>query len=408
MSPDAIKKGEALLDQVLRGLRVVDLTQNVAGPYCTQILGDLGAEVIKIERPGRGDDTRDWRPPEIGAQSATFLALNRNKRSICLNLDSEDGIAVLHSLVKTADIFIHSMKPGSPEARRFGFKDFEATNPRLIYCAISAFGASGPLSHLPGYDPLMQAFTGIMSTTGREGDEPVRVGVSLIDMGTGVWSALGIVAAVLDRSRSGKGALVETSLLETGVTWMTVFIAGFLATSRLPKKLGSAMTMTAPYEIFQSSDGHVFIAAGNDALFKRVCEGIGQAELAADVRFCSNPARVAHRQELHQAIEALTSLRTTKDIVASLRGAGAPCSEMHDVSQMLSHEQVVAMDLVKDLPVSDAPHHRAVALPIKVNSERSNSWQRPPALGENTDGILLELGYEPEELSRLRTAGVVA
>jgi crotonobetainyl-CoA:carnitine CoA-transferase CaiB-like acyl-CoA transferase len=194
-----------MLESVLAGLKVIDLTQNVAGPFCTQILGDMGAEVIKVERPGRGDDTRDWRPPEIGQKSSTFLALNRNKRSICVDLDSADGLEILRKLAASADIIVHSMKPGSAEARGFGYDDLKAINPSLIYCAISAFGQVGPLRGLPGYDPLMQAYTGIMSTTGNDGEAPVRVAVSLIDMGTGMWSAMGILAGVIERSlRQGR------------------------------------------------------------------------------------------------------------------------------------------------------------------------------------------------------------
>ena len=222
------------------------------------------------------------------------------------------------------------MKPGSAETRGFGYDDLKAINPSLIYCAISAFGQVGPLRGLPGYDPLMQAYTGIMSTTGNDGEAPVRVAVSLIDMGTGMWSAMGILAGVIERSRSGKGVFVEASLLDTGVSWMTVFVASYLATERLPKKLGSAMSMTAPYELFRSADGYVFIAAGNDRLFGCVCEGLGSPDLARDERFRTNPQRVANRVELHREIEALTMARPASEIVTDLRRHGAPCSELNE------------------------------------------------------------------------------
>jgi crotonobetainyl-CoA:carnitine CoA-transferase CaiB-like acyl-CoA transferase len=397
-----------MLDSILSGVRVIDLTQNVAGPYCTQILGDFGAEVIKVERPGRGDDTRDWRPPEIGQQSSTFLALNRNKQSLCLDLDTAEGIAVLQKLAGSADIFIHSMKPGSPEARGFGYDDLRQVNPALIYCAISAFGHVGPLKGLPGYDPLMQAFTGIMSTTGNDGDDPVRVGVSLIDMGTGMWSALGIFAGIVSRSRTGEGMLVEASLLETGVAWMTVFVANYLATSRIPRKLGSAMAMMAPYELFRSVDGYVFIAAGNDGLFGRVCEGLGCPHLASDSRFVTNPLRVSNREVLHREIEAVTSSRAADDVVATLRRVGAPCSELNNVSQMLSHEQTDAMQIITNLPIEGAPGHKVVALPVNMNRSRGRSPTPPPALGANTDSLLAELGYGAAEIGHLRKAGTIA
>jgi crotonobetainyl-CoA:carnitine CoA-transferase CaiB-like acyl-CoA transferase len=397
-----------MLDRVLKGIRVIDLTQNVAGPYCTQVLGDLGAEVIKVERPGRGDDTRDWRPPSAGDHSATFLSLNRNKRSICVDLDNPAGIEVLKSLIGAADIVIHSMKPGSAETRGLGYDELKAANPKLIYCAISAFGSVGPLKNLPGYDPLMQAFTGIMSTTGHEGDDPVRVGVSLIDLGTGMWSALGILAAVIERSRSGEGALVEASLLETGTAWMTVIVAAHLATGSLPRKLGSATPMTAPYRVYPSGDGHVFIAAGNNGLFRRVCEGLGAPELASDPRFVSNPQRLAHRDELDAALSALTRQRPTAELVQSLQQSGAPCSALNDVGQLVRHEQVAAMELISPLPVEGAPDHKVVALPIKANGERSRNLAPPPTLGADTEAVLAEIGVSAEQIQRLRAEGAVA
>ncbi|OKO81100.1 CaiB/BaiF CoA-transferase family protein [Bradyrhizobium sp. AS23.2] len=396
-----------MLENVLAGLRVIDLTQNVAGPYCTQVLGDMGADVIKVERPGRGDDTRDWRPPEIGNQSSTFLALNRNKRSISLDLDAPEGLDILRRLAATADIVVHSMKPGSAEKRGLGHEDLKALNPALIYCAISAFGQVGPLRALPGYDPLMQAFTGIMSTTGNDGEDPVRVGVSLIDMGTGMWSAMGILAAVILRSRSGEGVSVEASLLDTGVSWMTVFIASYLATQTLPKKLGSAMAMTAPYELFRAADGHVFIAAGNDRLFGCVCKGLDALELASDARFRTNPLRVANRADLHRELEARTLVRPAADIVASLRRLGAPCSELNNVAQMLSNEQVAASRIVEDLPLDGVPHHKVVGLPIKAGGRRSSAMKPPPSLGADTLAVLADLSLSEEEIARLRKANVV-
>ena len=396
-----------MLETILSGLKVVDLTQNVAGPFCTQVLGDLGAEVVKIERPGRGDDTRDWRPPETGGQSATFLALNRNKASMTVDVDHPEGRRLVRELAATADVFVHSMKPGSAEARGLGADDLRGANPRLVYCAISAFGAVGPLQALPGYDPLMQAFTGIMSTTGEADGDPVRVGVSLIDMGTGLWAALGIMAGLMRRSASGEGMTVEASLMDTGISWMTVFVASYLATGRLPAKLGSAMAMTAPYELFASADGHVFIAAGNDRLFGKVCAGLGCPQLAGDPRFASNPLRVANRAALKTAIEAVTAGRPTGEIVAALRAVGAPCSEMNDVAGMLGHDQVAAAEMIRSLPVAGAENHRVVALPLKADGRRSRASSPPPALGTATERVLAGLGYDAAAVERLRAEGVI-
>ncbi|MFG1374294.1 CoA transferase [Xanthobacter oligotrophicus] len=397
-----------MLENTLEGVRVLDITQNVAGPFCTQILGDLGAEVIKLERPGRGDDTRDWRPPEIGGQSSTFLALNRNKSSICVDIAAPQGIEIFRDLAAQVDVVVHSMKPGSAEHRGVGYADLRPLNPGLVYCAISAFGQDGPLSALPGYDPLMQAFTGIMSTTGNEGDDPVRVGVSLIDMGTGMWAALGILSALMQRARTGAGTLVEASLMDTGINWMAVFIASFRATGNLPRKLGSAMAMTAPYELFPAADGHVFIAAGNDGLFARVCTGLGAPDLACDPRFATNPKRVENRVALRESLGAYTRARPAAEIVAGLRRAGAPCSELNTVADVLDHPQVRAAGIIASLPVAQAPDHQVVALPFKAGGRRSARYSPPPALGADTARVLSDLGYGAADVAAWRAAGIVA
>ena len=397
-----------MIESILSGCRVVDLTQNVAGPFCTQILGDFGAEIVKVERPAGGDDTRAWLPPEIGGKSSTFLALNRNKKSICVDLDSPAGVAVTHRLVASAGIVVHSFKPGSAEARGLGFDDLKLARPDLIYCAISAFGEVGPLRSMPGYDPLMQAFCGIMSVTGNPDDDPVRVPVSLIDMGTGMWAALGILAAIIHRTRTGEGLEVRANLLDTGLSWMTVFVASYLASGKLPSKMGSAMTMTAPYELFKTADGNVFVAAGNDRLFARVCGALGCEALASDERFATNSRRVAERTLLHELLERRTMAMTTASAIDTLRKVGAPCSELNNLAQVLSHEQVAATGMIAELPVDGAPQHKVVAIPITANGRRSSARAAPPVLGANTDQVLDDHGYSSEEIAQLREQAVVA
>lgn len=393
--------GPAAMDQVLRGVRVIDLTQNVAGPYCTQILGDMGAEIIKVERPGSGDDTRAWMPPAWSEQSPTFLAFNRNKKSICVDLDEPAGQAIVGRLARSADIVVHSMKPGSAEARGLGFEALRADNPRLVYCAISAFGKSGPMSGLPGYDPLMQAFSGIMSVTGSEGQAPVRVSVSLIDMGSGMWAAMGILAALRELERTGEGSCIDASLLQTGIAWMSVFIANYRASGVLPKKLGSAMTMMTPYELFPAADGWVFIAAGNDRLFAQVCKALDLAGVATDPRFARNAARVEHRAELRGVIGDATTKLPAAEAVRRLRACGAPCSVLNDVGQMLADEQVASTGMVQSLPVADADDHRVVGVPFTLNGRRTTQHTAPPALGEHTQQLLLDAGYDEASIRRL-------
>ena len=397
-----------MLENVLSGYRVIDLTQNVAGPFCTQILGDMGAEVIKIERPGAGDDTRAWPPLFPSGDSATYAALNRNKKSVCIDLDQQAGQALVRQLLGTADVFVHSLKPGSAETRGLGEQTLRAAQPGLIYCAISAFGQVGPLRSLPGYDPVMQAFTGIMSVTGNEGDDPVRVGPSVIDLGTGMWAAMGTLAAFLQRSRTGQGACVTASLLETAMSWMSLLTAMYLASGQLPKKMGSAMTSMAPYELFKSADGMVFIAAGNDRLFANACAALECPELATDPRFATNAQRTTNRKALHEAIEQRTQLLPTQEIVARLRRHGAPCSEMHNIAQMIEHEQVQAMQMLKDLPLPKVPEHRAMALPLALDHQRSQQWAPPPALGAHTLEVLQGLGCSDAQIAALRAQGVIA
>jgi formyl-CoA transferase/CoA:oxalate CoA-transferase len=313
----------------------------------------------------------------------------------------------VRDLAREADVFIHSLKPGSAERRGLGHADLAEINPRLVYCGLSAFGQTGPLAPLPGYDPLLQAFTGIMSVTGSEGHDPVRVGVSLIDMGTGLWSALGVMGALLRRHQTGLGGVVETNLMETGISWMTVFAAGYFATGALPKRMGSAIAMTAPYELFRTFDGHVFIAAGNDRLFRAVCAGLGCPALSDDARFATNPARVQNRAALHDAMEQHTSQRTAAEVVANLRPVGAPCSEMHTIADMLAHEQVQASGIVVPLAVDSAPDHRAIGLPLRIDGFRGVTPREPPALGADTETTLSQLGYSTGDIARLRDLGAV-
>jgi crotonobetainyl-CoA:carnitine CoA-transferase CaiB-like acyl-CoA transferase len=389
------------MEQVLKGLRVIDLTQNVAGPYCTQILGDMGAEIIKVERPGSGDDTRAWMPPSWGEQSPTYLAFNRNKKSICIDLDAPEGQQVVAQLARTADILVHSMKPGSAEARGLGFPTLREHNRELVYCAISAFGQSGSMSGLPGYDPLMQAFTGVMSVTGNEDQAPVRVSVSLIDMGSGMWAAMGILAALRELERTGEGSCVNASLLETGVAWMSVFIANYRASGTLPRKLGSAMTMLAPYELFAAADGWVFIAAGNDRLFAQVCKALDIGHAAVDPKFATNAARVKHRVELHRMIEDAMARMPAAEAVKRLRACGAPCSILNDVGQMLTDEQVASTGIVQPLPVGEDDDHRVVGIPFTLNGRRKTAHVAPPELGAHTHQLLTEAGYDDAAIRRM-------
>jgi len=390
----------------LHGQRVIDLTQNVAGPFCTQILADLGADVIKIERPGAGDDTRHWAPQVDEAMSATYATFNRGKRSLALDLDHPDGQALLRRLLRPDDVLVHSLKPGSAEQRGLGYDDLAPLCPGLIYCAISAFGNLGPLSALPGYDPLIQAYAGIMSVNGHEGQPPARVGVSLVDMGTGLWSVIGIVAAVAQRKDSGQGTRVDTSLLETGMAWMTNPLANYSASGKLPRRMGSATAMLAPYEVFATRDAYVFIGCGADRMFQKLAAALGQPGLAQDPRFAKNADRVANRPALCAAMEAITRAQTTQAVVDTLRAAGVPVSAVNDLSTLLADAQVQALALHEALPVGQA-ELCAVGVPIRFDGERAFDAHLSRRVGEDTQAVLSAAGLPPAEIETLAASGAV-
>jgi crotonobetainyl-CoA:carnitine CoA-transferase CaiB-like acyl-CoA transferase len=391
----------------LDALTVVDLTQNIAGPYCTELLGDFGAAIIKIERPGTGDDGRHFSPAWRG-ESVTYLAYNRNKKSVCVDLDDPRGQEIVHRLSRSADIFVHSMKPGSAESRGFGYADLAAENPRLIYASLSGFGEIGPLRSLPGYDPLGQAYSGIISMNGHPGAPPARVVVPIIDMGSGLWLFTGILAAILERTKTGKGAKVATSLLETGVTWTTLMMLGYQATGVVPGPAGSTSPAAAPYEAFQTADGWIQIAAGNDRLFAKLCEVLGCPAIASDGRFLTNLERVPRRAELHEILEQETRRFSAEQLMARLRDAGVPASVINTLDKVYVDEQVNTLGMLPQVdPDFRIPEMKFVDIPVSINGERSSRRLMPPRLGEHTDEVLTAAGYSSAEIEALRVARVV-
>ena len=391
----------------LEGLVVVDLTQNVAGPFCTQVLGDMGAEVIKVERPGRGDDARAWAPPFWGRESATFMAFNRNKRSLSLDLKREGGLDVLRRLVTRADVFVQSLRAGAAGDLGLDFAGASALNARLVYCAITAFGTRGPLAHLPGYDPLMQAYAGLMSVNGHPGQEPVRVGTSIVDMGTGMWAALGIVAALRERDRTGRGVEVTTALFETALMWVSYHALAYLGAGEVPQAQGSGTAMIVPYQAFPTADGYVMIAAGSDALFRRLCDALGAEWLAADPRFADNPSRVRHRTTLIDALSLKTRELKTADVLERLRGAGVPAAPIHTVDRVLQEPQTEASGMLIGARHPRLPDYRSVALPIQWNGVRPGVRRVPPLLGEDTTDVLTWLGYTLDDVRSMQSQKLV-
>lgn len=368
----------------LAGLVVVELGQSVAAPIAGQILGDLGADVVKVEKP-TGDDARKWGPPFLDGQAATFQAINCGKRSVVCELrDPAQRARLVDFIVRKADVVLQNLRPGQVEELGLGAEALCARKPSLVYCNMGAFGARGPLKDRPGYDPLMQAFGGIMSVVGEEGRPPVRVGPSIVDQGTALWGVVGIVSALYRRRETGKGGVVDVSLFETAASWMVMYAAQYLGSGEIPVRHGSGASGIVPYRSYRTKDGDLVVAAGNDGLFRKLCEVLGSTWFE-DARFRTNPDRVKNAQALYAMIEKEMARRGNAEWTAALDAAGVPCAPVQNVAQMLAHEQTKALGLLQPVPGSSKP---LLALPISFDGERPLPRAASPALGAHTKEVL--------------------
>ncbi|MCO5090212.1 CaiB/BaiF CoA-transferase family protein [Bosea sp. (in: a-proteobacteria)] len=372
----------------LSGTIAIEIGHSVAIPFCGQILATLGATLIKVEHPERGDDARKWGPPFWHGTSSLFQALNRDKLGVTVDLkDPASRDRLRKVIVERADIVVQNLRPGVVETLGLDAASIRALNPKLIYCSLSGFGAEGPLRNRPGYDPLMQAFGGIMSITGEEGRAPVRVGPSIIDMGSGMWAALGIVAALRRRELTGEGCEVEGSLFETAVTWMNMTAAAYFASGNVPGRIGSEAPFACPYNAYKTADGYIIIAAGNDRLFRLLADVLGHPEWAGDAHYLTNADRVKNRVALNGLIAAIVETQPKAHWLEQLEKAGVPCAQLQSINEVVEHEQTIALGMLQNTPEQAMP---LIGLPLRFNRTRPPCRHDPPTLGQH-NAILDEL-----------------
>jgi crotonobetainyl-CoA:carnitine CoA-transferase CaiB-like acyl-CoA transferase len=390
----------------LQDLRVVEIGTSVAAPMAGQILGDLGASVVKVERVGAGDDSRSWAPPHWDGESVTFLALNRNKKSLALDYKDPRGRQVLEDLLSSADVCLHNLRPGALAAAGFSADALRRLNPQLINVEMTGFGPAGPRAGEPGYDPLLQAYSGIVSITGQDSGPPSRVPVSLLDMGTGMWAVLAVYEALRRRDATGQGCHIQLSLLQTALTWLSTPLLTVLAGNAPPTRLGSGLAGVVPYGAYPVSDGWVFISAGNDAAWTRLCQSLGAGHLQDADGFRTNEERVRGRDAVNAALGEVTSGFTATEVLRRLGSAGVPCAPVQTLTEVAADEQVAALGAIVPLPHDQVRGFSVINLPVTFDGAYLPHRSAPPALGADTAQVLAGLGRSEAEIAELMRAGV--
>ncbi|MEE9531812.1 MAG: CaiB/BaiF CoA-transferase family protein [Syntrophobacteria bacterium] len=392
----------------LKGIKVLDLSRVLAGPYCTMMLGDLGAEVIKVERPHAGDDTRHWGPPFVAGESAYYLCVNRNKKSLTANMKTPEGVEIIKSLSKQSDILIENFKVGTLDNTGLEYRELSQENPGLIYCSITGFGQNGPYKDKPGYDFMIQGMGGLMSFTGEPDGPPMKVGVAIVDITAGLFASSAILAALRHREKSGEGQYIDISLLDSVMAWLANVGSNYLVSGENPVRYGNAHPNIVPYEPFKTKTSYVALAVGNDQQWRAFCKLAGLEELAQDPKFATNAARVENRTELVPIVAARMLSKKAEEWLHLLEEAGIPCGPINTLDRVFSDPQVKARAMIEEVPHPTAGTVKLVGTPMKLSKTPCKTMLHPPLLGEHTDEILQDqLGFSPEQIQQLREKGAV-
>jgi formyl-CoA transferase/CoA:oxalate CoA-transferase len=395
------------MSQVLQGIKVLDLTRALAGPYCTMLLADYGAEVIKVELPGTGDDTRGWGPPFVQGESAYFMSINRNKKSLTLDMKNPKSKDILERMIKQSDIIVENFRPGAADRLGLGYEQVKKINPKIIYCSISGFGQDGPYRELPGFDQTLQGMGGMMSITGEPDGPPMKVGVAIADISGGMFAAFGIMLALLHREKTGKGQWVDTSLLDSQIAWLTYRAGEYFASGKLPEKVGSGHPMIVPYQAFKAKDEFINIAVGNDQLWKRFRKVINMENIMDDPKFVTNAKRVENRKELIPILSKVIEQKTGAEWLKLLEDAGIPAGPIYTLDKLFSDPQVLHRKMMVELTHPKAGKIKVTGVPVKLSESPGEITAPPPLLGQHNKEVLKDLGYSAEEIEKLIADKVV-
>ncbi len=394
--------------KALEGVRVLDLTRALAGPFCTLMLGDYGADVIKIELPGSGDDTRTWGPPFIGEESAYFLSINRNKRSLTLNFREPKAVEVFLKLAKDADIIVENFTPGVMQRLGIDYETVKGVNPGIIFCSISGFGQTGPYKARPAYDQIMQGISGLMSITGEPAGEPEKIGIAVTDIGAGMWAAFSVLAALRHRYETGDGQYIDIAMLDAQVAWLTYQAGYYFANNAPPQRLGKAHPTLVPYQGFMGSDGKYFnVAVGSERLWERFCQGVSREDLKDDPEYATNGDRVRNRGKIVPLLQEFFLTRPSVDWVADLQAVSVPAGPINDLADVFSDPQVLHREMFLEMPHPTLGSIKQTGLPLKFSATPGSLDRHPPLLGEHNDEILAGLGYSEGEIRQMAEGAVI-